>query len=338
MARMRFRQAVAAALADEMRQDDSVMVFGEDVAVAGGPFKTSEGLLVEFGPLRVRDTPISEMGFTGAAVGAAAMGMRPVVETMFMEFLGVALDQVVTEAAKFRYLSRGQVQVPLTVRASVGAGLGFGAQHSQTLENWLAATPGLKVVIPSDPQTAYGLLRAAIRDPDPTVVLEPRALYAERGEVVTGESGVLRIGVARVVRSGSQATVVTLGQTTGVALRAAEASDLDIEIVDLLTLFPWDRETVVESVRRTGRLVVVEEAPESGGWGNEIVSMVTSRAFHELKAPPFRICAPNTPVPYARRLEELFVPTADQVSRQVREFIATGEVPTPWWIARPEAL
>jgi len=325
-------QAIAAALADEMREDPSVMVMGEDIAVAGGPFKTSDGLLAEFGPLRVRDTPISEMGFTGAAVGASILGLRPVVEIMFVEFLGVALDALVTEAAKMRYLSNGEVGCPLVVRASVGSGLGFGCQHSQTLENWLAATPGLKVVSPSDPQSAYGLMRAAIKDPDPVVVLEPRALYAARDEVVTGSAGISTIGQARVVRGGSAATVVTLGQTTGVGLAVAEQAGLDIEVVDLLTLVPWDIPTVLASVRRTGRLVVVEEAPASGGWGSEVVATVTSRAFGSLKAPPFRITAPDVPVPYAKHLEARYLPSVEEVTVQLTEYLSTGSVPEPWWI------
>jgi acetoin:2,6-dichlorophenolindophenol oxidoreductase subunit beta len=329
---MRFQQAVAAGIADEMRADDSVLVLGEDVAAAGGPFKTSDGLLAEFGPRRVRDTPISEMGFLGAAVGAAAMGMRPVVEIMFMEFLGVALDQLVTEGAKFRYLSKGQLAVPLTVRASVGSGLGFGCQHSQTLENWTTATPGLKVVVPNDPQSAYGLLRAAIRDPDPVLVLEPRALYAGRGEVRTGDEAVMEIGRARVLRHGSRATVVTLGQTARVALDAAAAADLDVEVVDLLTLVPWDRNAVLESVVRTGRLVVVEEAPRSGGWGHEIVSTVASEAFGQLRAAPFRITAPDVPVPYAKELEARYLPSADEVARQLTQYLDDGVVPAPWWV------
>jgi len=325
-------QAIAAALADEMREDPSVMVMGEDIAVAGGPFKTSDGLLAEFGPLRVRDTPISEMGFTGAAVGASILGLRPVVEIMFVEFLGVALDALVTEAAKMRYLSNGEIGCPLVVRASVGSGLGFGCQHSQTLENWLAATPGLKVVSPSDPQSAYGLMRAAIKDPDPVVVLEPRALYAARDEVVTGSAGISTIGQARVVRGGSAATVVTLGQTTGVGLAVAEQAGLDIEVVDLLTLVPWDIPTVLASVRRTGRLVVVEEAPASGGWGSEVVATVTSRAFGSLKAPPFRITAPDVPVPYAKHLEARYLPSVEEVTVQLTEYLSTGSVPEPWWI------
>lgn len=325
-------QAIAAALADEMREDPSVMVMGEDIAVAGGPFKTSDGLLAEFGPLRVRDTPISEMGFTGAAVGASILGLRPVVEIMFVEFLGVALDALVTEAAKMRYLSNGEIGCPLVVRASVGSGLGFGCQHSQTLENWLAATPGLKVVSPSDPQSAYGLMRAAIKDPDPVVVLEPRALYAARDEVVTGSAGISTIGQARVVREGSAATVVTLGQTTGVGLAVAEQAGLHIEVVDLLTLVPWDIPTVLASVRRTGRLVVVEEAPASGGWGSEVVATVTSRAFGSLKAPPFRITAPDVPVPYAKHLEARYLPSVEEVTVQLTEYLSTGSVPEPWWI------
>lgn len=325
-------QAIAAALADEMREDPSVMVMGEDIAVAGGPFKTSDGLLAEFGPLRVRDTPISEMGFTGAAVGASILGLRPVVEIMFVEFLGVALDALVTEAAKMRYLSNGEIGCPLVVRASVGSGLGFGCQHSQTLENWLAATPGLKVVSPSDPQSAYGLMRAAIKDPDPVVVLEPRALYAARDEVVTGSAGISTIGQARVVREGSAATVVTLGQTTGVGLAVAEQAGLDIEVVDLLTLVPWDIPTVLASVRRTGRQVVVEEAPASGGWGSEVVATVTSRAFGSLKAPPFRITAPDVPVPYAKHLEARYLPSVEEVTVQLTEYLSTGSVPEPWWI------
>lgn len=332
MAKMRMNQAIAAALADEMRADPSVMVMGEDIAVAQGPFKTSEGLLEEFGPLRVRDTPISEMGFTGAAVGASALGLRPVVEIMFVEFLGVALDALVTEAAKFRYLSNGAFTCPMVVRASTGSGLGFGSQHSQTLENWVAATPGLKVVTPSDAQSAYGLMRAAIRDEDPVVVLEPRALYSVRGEVVTGDEGVFEIGRARVVREGSAATVVTMGQTTGLTVKAAEAAGLDVEVIDLLTLVPWDVETVVASVRRTGRLVVVEEAPFSGGWGSEIVATVTSAAFDALTAAPFRITAPDVPVPYTKELEARYLPGADEIAEQLSSYLTTGSVPQPWWI------
>ncbi len=329
---MRVRQAVVHALADEMRADESVMLMGEDVAAAGGPFKTSEGLLDEFGPLRIRDTPISEMGFTGAAVGAACLGMRPVVEIMFMEFLGVALDMVVTEAAKFHYLSGGRITVPMVVRTSVGSGGGFGMQHSQTLENWLTATPGLCVVVPSDAQTAYGLNRAAIRYDGPVVVMEPRALYATRGEVTTGDEGIVEMGRARTLRTGSDVTVVGLGQTVGIASRAVEQAGLDAEVIDLSTLVPWDRQTVVESVRRTGRLVVVEEAPESGGWGHEIVSTVTSSSFSDLRSAPFRITSPDVPVPYSPALEARYLPTAEYVAEQLTSYLETGDTPEPWWV------
>lgn len=332
MTKLRVRQAVMTAIADEMRVDPTVIVLGEDVGAAGGVFKATEGLFEEFGPLRVRDTPISEMGFMGAAVGASAMGLRPVVEIMFMEFLGVALDQLVTEAAKFRYLSRGQVTCPLVVRTTVGTGLGFGSQHSQTLENWVSATPGLKVVTVSDAQSAYGLTRAAIQDPDPVIVLEPRVLYADREEVVTGDAGILRIGQARVMRTGKAATVVALGSMVGKALTAAEHLGLDVEIIDLSTLVPWDKQTVIDSVRKTGRIVTIEEAPESGGWGSEIIAAVMSDAFSDVNAPPMRITCPPVPVPYGKHLEELYAPSIDEIGRQLTNFMATGEVPKPWWV------
>jgi pyruvate/2-oxoglutarate/acetoin dehydrogenase E1 component len=329
MSAMRFRQAVVAALTDEMHADSSVMLFGEDVAEAEGPFKTSEGLLKEFGPLRVRDTPISEMAFTGAAVGAAIMGMKPVVEIMFMEFLGVALDQLVTEAAKMRYLSNGALSVPMVVRASVGSGLGFGSQHSQTLENWVAATPGLKVLCPSDAQSAYSLMRAAIQDPDPVIILEPRILYAERGEVDTSVK--IEIGKARVLRKGSDVTVVSLGQMVNVSRDAIEKSGVDAELIDLATVVPWDRETVLASVSKTGRLVVVEESPKSGGWGSEIVATATSQLFSQFKGAPFRITTPDVPVPYSGVLEARFVPTVDDVARQLTESLKFGTTPKSWW-------
>jgi acetoin:2,6-dichlorophenolindophenol oxidoreductase subunit beta len=329
---MRFRQAIVAALEDEMEADPSVMVMGEDIAVAGGPFKTSEGLLDKFGPNRVRDTPISEMAFTGAGVGAAIAGLRPVIEIMFMEFLGVALDQLVTGAAKMHYLSKGQLSVPLTVRASVGSGTGFGSQHSQTLENWVTATPGLTVVTMSTPQNAYGILRAAIQSPGPTMVLEPRNLYAVRGEVQRGAAGLVELGKAEVVRQGTAVTIVTMGQLRASVLEAVEASGIDAEVIDLITLAPWDRTTVLDSVAKTHRLVVVEEAPESGGWGSEIVAAVTRELFSSLSAAPFRITTPNVPVPYSRALESRYLPQPDEIARQLTQYQSTGTVPTPWWV------
>ncbi|MBX3098103.1 MAG: alpha-ketoacid dehydrogenase subunit beta [Salinibacterium sp.] len=332
MTQMRFRQAIVAALEDEMEADPSVMVMGEDIAVAGGPFKTSEGLLDKFGPNRVRDTPISEMAFTGAGVGAAIAGLRPVIEIMFMEFLGVALDQLVTGAAKMHYLSKGALSVPLTVRASVGSGTGFGSQHSQTLENWVTATPGLTVVTMSTPQNAYGILRAAIQSPGPTMVLEPRNLYAVRGEVQRGAAGLVQLGRAEVVRPGTAVTIVTMGQMRTAVVESVEASGIDAEIIDLITLAPWDRATVLESVAKTHRLVVVEEAPESGGWGSEIVAAVTRELFSSLSAAPFRITTPNVPVPYSKALESRYLPQPDEIARQLTQYQSTGTVPAPWWV------
>ena len=332
MATMRMNQAIAAGIADEMRADPSVVVFGEDVAVAGGPFKTSDGLLDEFGPARVRDTPISEMGFVGAAVGAACTGLRPVVEIMFIEFLGVALDQLSTQAAKFHYLSGGKVEVPMVVRASVGAGLGFGAQHSQTLETWMFATPGLKLVVPSNPQNAYGLIRSAIRDPNPVVVLEPRILYSTRGDVVTGDDQVIPIGVADLVAAGGDVTIVSLGAMVRTVLEAVEQADWSADVIDLRTLAPWDTETILASVAGTGRLVLVEEAPRSGGWGTEIAAHVAGEGFRHLTAPITRITCPDVPVPYGKDLEFKFLPSADYVVAQVDELLTTGSHPAPWWV------
>ncbi|MDE0217174.1 MAG: alpha-ketoacid dehydrogenase subunit beta [bacterium] len=330
---MRMNQAISAAIADEMRADPDVIVLGEDVAVAEGPFKTSAGLLDEFGPLRVRDTPISEMGFLGAAVGAAATGLRPVVEIMFVEFLGVALDQLSTEGAKFHYLSGGRVTVPLTVRASVGAGLGFGTQHSQTLEGWVMGTPGLKLAVASGPATAYGLMRAAIRDDNPTVVLEPRRLYAQRENVTTGPEGVIPLGTARQVVGGNDATIVALGSTVGTAAQAEAAASWSAEVIDLQSLQPWDRDMVYESVARTGRLVTVEENPLFGGWGADIVAAVAADLFGELEGPPLRITAPDVPVPFGKELEERYMPSSDYIDEQVAGLLQTGRVPPPWWEA-----
>jgi acetoin:2,6-dichlorophenolindophenol oxidoreductase subunit beta len=331
VAKMRMNQAVAAALAEEMRANPDVVVFGEDVALAGGPFKTSDGLLEEFGELRVRDTSISEMGFVGIGVGAAATGLRPVVDMMFVEFLGVALDQLVTEAAKYRYLSGGALHVPLTVRASVGAGLGFGCQHSQTLETWFTATPGLKLVVASGARTAYGLIRAAIRDDNPVVVLEPRALYGTREEVDTGEEGVIPLGTAERLREGDDITVVTAGRMVGVSLQAVQQTDVSAEMIDLRTLVPWDRDTVLASVRRTGRLAIVEESPFSGGWGTDIASYVASHAWSDLQAPVLRVTAPDVPIPFTKPLEDRYAPWPAEVARQVSALCETGELPAPWW-------
>lgn len=331
MPRLRMNTAISMAIADEMERDARVVVFGEDIAEAEGSFKTSEQLLARFGPLRVRDTPISEMGFLGAAVGAAMTGLRPVAEIMFVEFLGVALDQVVTEAAAMHYLSGGRLTVPLTVRASVGAGLGFGCQHSQTLEHWLLGTPGLIVAVPSGARAAYGLTRAAIREDNPVVLLEPRVLYGQREVFEPGEGAVIPFGRGELVAEGTDVTVVALGQTVQHAVAAAASQDWSVEIIDLRTLQPWDKELVLSSVAKTGHLVTVEENQLTGGWGAEVVSYVSSLAHGELRAAPARITAPDIHVPYGTPLEQRYVPGPRYIAEQVSTLLKTGAVPSPWW-------
>lgn len=333
MPKMRMNQAIAAALAAAMEADENVIVLGEDVGAAGGPFKTSDKLMDTFGGERVRDTPISEMGFTGAAVGAAMHGLRPVVEIMFMEFLGVALDQLVTQAAKFRYLSQGQYEVPIVVRASVGAGTGFGCQHSQIMQNWVTATPGLAVVCVSDAQSAYSLMTAAIKYPDPIIVLEPRVLYGSRSEVDPDVT--LEIGQARTLAEGSDVTLVGWGRTVGVCLEAAtqlSEKGVSAEVIDMLSLVPMDKKTILESLGRTGRLLVVEDSPRAGGWGAEVVSMCVDEAWNSFTAEPARVSAPDIPVPYGKELEDTYAPSADEVVRFASELVASGRAPDPWWV------
>lgn len=329
--RVRMNRAVAMAIADEMRADPSVVVWGEDIAAAGGVFKATEGLLEEFGANRVRDTPISESGFLGAAVGAAACGMRPVIEIMFAEFLGVALDQLVTEAALFSYLSGGKYQVPLTVRASAGAGLGFGAQHSQTLERWFTGTPGLTVAVPSGAQSAYEIIRAAIREDGPVLVLEPRSLYGTR-EDVDPDAPVPPLHSARVVTPGDDVTIVGLGSTVATAQVAASQLDVSAEVIDLRTVWPWDHQCVLASVARTGRLVLVEENQAGAGWGTDVAATVAARLHGQLLSPICRITAPDVPVPFSAELEARFCPDPGEVAAQVVNLVKTGTLLDQWWV------
>ena len=276
-------------------------------------------------------SPVAAAGL-GAAVGAAATGLRPVVEIMFIEFLGVALDQLSTEAALFPYLSAGEYGMPLTVRASAGAGLGFAAQHSQTLERWFVGTPGLKVAVASGARSAYELVRAAIRDDGPVLVIEPRSLYATREEIDTDDGPILQLGRAQVVRSGRDVTVVALGSTVGVALAAAAEVSCDPEVIDLRSVWPWDTERVLSSVERTGRLVTVEESPRSGGWGVHVAAEVATRALDSLATPVARITAPDVPVPFSPQLEARYLPTAAEVALQVDRLVRDGEPLAPWWV------
>ena len=305
MAQLTYQQAVAAALAQEMARDDRVVVLGEDVA-SGGVFKTTAGLHERFGPERVWNTPISEQAIAGAAMGAAMGGLRPVAEIMFADFYATCWDQVANEIAKVRYMTGGQVSMPLVLRGANGSGgLGFGSQHGQSLENWAMCVPGLKIVSPAGPAEAFGLLAAAIRDEDPVLVFEHKALYGRKEEVGDGEH-VLPLGRARTVRPGGDVTLVGLSITVGICLAAADqlaADGVAAEVLDLRTLVPLDAAAVLASVRRTGRLVIVEENPGQLGWGAAIAAIAAEEAFGDLAAPVARISGGNVPLPVAASLE-----------------------------------
>lgn len=314
-AQITFRESIARGIAQEMRRDESVVLIGEDVAAAGGVFKGTVGLLDEFGPVRVRDTPISEQAILGAAMGAAMTGMRPVAEIMFSDFFAVCWDILANEIAKSRYMTAGQMSFPLVVRSGNGGGLRFGAQHSQSVENWMMAIPGLKVVVPSTPRDMVGLMAAAIRDPDPVVVLEEKALYPTKGEVPDGEV-VDTLGTAAILRDGGDATLLTLGNMCGRTVQAAEqlaTRGIDCTVVDLRCLVPLDTATILDRVGRTGRVFTVEENPRLCGWGAEIVSIVGEEAFWDLDGPPVRITTPHIPLPAADALEDLALPSVDRV-------------------------
>jgi pyruvate dehydrogenase E1 component beta subunit len=315
MAEMTYRSAVGRAIRQELLHDDRVFLIGEDVAKAGGVFKTTGGLLEEFGPRRVIDTPISEQAIIGAAMGAAAAGLRPIAEIMFADFIGVTQDQVTNQIAKARYMTDGQVSLPLVIRFGSGGGLRFGAQHSQSVENWMMAVPGLKVVAPSTPEDLIGLFAAAVRDPDPVMFIEHKGLLATKGEVPDGDI-VHRLGEAKILRAGRDATVVAVGMMVHRALAAADAlatQGLDIEVIDLRSLVPLDVTTILESVRRTGALFTVEENPRLCGWGAEIVSIAVEEAFDSIDGAPTRITTPHVPLAHAGVLEDAAIPSVARI-------------------------
>ena len=305
MAQLTYRQAVAAAMAQEMARDERVVLIGEDVA-SGGVFKATTGLADSFGRERVWNTPISEQAIAGAAMGAAMGGLRPIAEIMFSDFYATCWDQVVNEIAKVRYMTGGQVAMPLVLRGANGSGgLGFGSQHGQSIENWVMCVPGLKIVSPAGPAEALGLIAGAIRDDDPVIVLEHKALYGRKEEVPDGEY-VLPLGQARMVRPGRDVTVVSLARTVGLALAAADdlaADGIEAEVLDLRTLVPLDAAAVLASVRRTGRLVIAEENPGQLGWGAAIAAIAAEEAFGDLRAPIRRVSGGNVPLPVAASLE-----------------------------------
>ncbi len=324
MAELTYREAVAAGIAQEMRRDENVVFLGEDIGAAGGVFKATVGLFEEFGARRVRDTPISEQAILGAAMGAAMTGLKPIAEIMFSDFLAVCWDIVANEIAKTRYMTDGQITLPLVIRTANGAGSRFGAQHSQSVENWAMAIPGIKVVAPAFPADVKGLIAAAVRDPDPVLIFEQKSLYAFKGEVPDGEH-VEPIGKAKVLRQGKDCTIVALALMVHRALAAAEILErehgISCTVVDVRSLVPLDTLTILAEVAKTGRLVTIEENPRLCGWGAEIASIVADEIFWDLDGPIIRITTPHIPLPSADLLEDNTIPSVERVVREIREKI-----------------
>lgn len=324
MAQLTYREAVAAALEQELERDPTVTLIGEDVGAGGGVFKATEGLFATFGPERIWDTPISEQAIVGAAMGGAMTGLRPVAEIMFSDFLATCWDGVANEIAKMRYMTGGQVCLPLVVRCANGAGVHFGAQHSQSTENWAMSVPGLKVVVPSTPADVKGLLAASIRDDDPVIFFEHKSLYATTGDVPDGEH-VVPLGQARLVREGADVTLVALAWTVGLAEEAArmlqEENGITAEVIDLRCLVPLDAAAVKASVEKTGRLVIVEENPRPLGWGAELSSIVVEESFDALDGPVLRVATEAVPLPAAPNLEDLARPSVDRIVRTVTRLL-----------------
>jgi pyruvate/2-oxoglutarate/acetoin dehydrogenase E1 component len=316
---LEFRHAIRDAIAEELERDPAVVFFGEDVAAAGGVFAVTPGLLERFGPERVFDTPISELALAGAAFGAAVTGLRPVFEIMFGDFMGLAMDSLVNQAAKYWYISREQASVPLVVRSAVGGGGRFGAMHSQTHGTWFQGIPGLKIAAPSSPREAKGMLKAAIRDPNPVIFLEHKRLYSLAGEAPPADE-VIPLGQATVARAGADLTIASISRGVRDALAAAEAladDGIDAEVVDLRTLRPLDVDAVLRSVARTNRLLAVEEGPRTGGWSSGLLGTVAERALEDLDD-AWIVATDETPIPYSPTLEDAFIPGAEAIAASVR--------------------
>ncbi|MDC7788885.1 alpha-ketoacid dehydrogenase subunit beta [Rhodoplanes sp. TEM] len=317
------REAVRQTLAEEMRRDSRVFVLGEDVAAYGGTLQVTAGLFDEFGPDRVFDTPLSEVVITGAAIGSAMMGMRPVLEIMFADFIPLAFDQILNNAAKMCYAYDGEMSVPMVLRAPFGGGMRSGMHHCQNLEAMFAHVPGIKVVMPTTPEDAKGLLLAAIRDPNPVIYLEHKMLYGARGEVPDGDH-VTPIGKAAIRREGRDLTIVACGALVGKALQAAkelEKTGVEAEVVDLRTISPLDKDTILDSVIKTSRLLVAHEACKTGGIGAEIAAIVAEHAIDALDAPIERVAAPDCPVPFSASLEDAFLPQPAQIVAQAKRML-----------------
>jgi pyruvate/2-oxoglutarate/acetoin dehydrogenase E1 component len=324
MSTLEFRDAIRDAIAEELERDPAVVFFGEDVAAPGGVFKVTPGLFERFGPERVFDTPISELALAGMAYGAAVTGLRPVFEVMFGDFMALAMDSLVNQAAKFWYISGEQGSVPLVVRSAVGGGGRFGAVHSQTHGTWFQGIPGLKIVFPSSPAEAKGLLKASIRDDNPVIFLEHKRLYSVKGPAP--EQEIIPLGRAGVPRAGEDLTIVSVGKGVGDALAAAETlagEGVRAEVIDLRTLRPLDLETVLESVSRTNRLLAVEEGPRTGGWATGLLGAVAEQGLHDLDD-VWIIATDETPIPYSPTLEDAFMPDADAIVASVRARAGVG--------------
>lgn len=321
MPAVKYWQAINTAMHEEMSRDEAVCVIGEDVGAPGGPFGATKGLQAAFGAGRVRDTPISEAAIVGAALGASMTGLRPIVEVMFLDFMTVAMDQVVNQAAKVSYMSAGSFHAPMVIRTICASGKSTGPQHSQNLEAWLAHVPGLKVVWGATPADAKGLLKAAVRDDDPVIVIESLEMWSQRGEVEEDPELVVPIGQAAVRREGDDVTLVSWGGALPRAVAAAElvAEDVSVEVIDLRTISPWDRDTVLTSIRKTGRLVVVHDAVTAFGVGAEIAATAADECFDVLQAPVRRLGAPFAPSPFPPHLERAFLPRPEEIAAVITD-------------------
>lgn len=323
MREISYSEAIREAMSEEMRRDASVFLIGEDVATFGGVWGVSQGMLAEFGEERVRDTPISEAVIVGAGLGSAMVGMRPIVEIMFGDFLMCAGDQIVNQVAKARFMSGGKAQVPLTLRVTTGAPGSAAAQHSQSPESWFMNVPGLKIVVPATPADAKGLLKTAIRGEDPVIFLEHKMLYGQAGPVPEDPDYLLPFGEANILRQGKDVTIIGIGIMVTKALEAArqlEQENIDVEIIDVRTLVPLDRDTLIQSVAKTGRVVIAHEAHERSGPGAEIAAVLAQHAVEYLDGPVLRVAAKNVPLPYSPLLEEFVLPGAEDVVKAVRSF------------------
>lgn len=320
---MTVREAIKEAMTDEMRADENVFLMGEDVGIFGGDFGTTVGMLEEFGPERIIDTPISEAAINGAAAGAASIGMRPIVDVTFMDFVTIAMDAIVNQAAPMRYMLGGEVQVPVVYRCASGSGTGAAAQHCKALESWFCHIPGLKVVAPGTPNDIYGILRGAIRDNNPVIFIEPKALFGRKGEVKVGQ--VMELGKGEIKVEGKDITLVSWGRMLERSLQAAEelkAEGISVEVVDPITLVPLDEELIVKSVKKTGKVAICHDSFKTGGFGGEIAARIAeSDAFDFLDSPIYRIAGADTNIPSAKNLEKLVVPDVEDIKEALRKAV-----------------